>query len=261
MSTPAPTAAPTPAPTPAATLALRERVVASCREAGTKPVFKHYPYYASKTSKTLQRFVDAAAAATGPLVSVGSGMAFMESLVCREMMRLGKDPEVWCIDRDPMDYNPFRGPHGQTEPFIRPVQPTLTALMRNDPGTFEYLATHPNLTLLLVWCYPDAETGSSGYEYDVEAIFRLKADRVVALYEGGGAAGTANFFRWMDRLQGVVPREKEDGTLEEGGLPNYKFDEPRTGAEVLENGGGDHLYVVVDTFIKTAPERVWRYGK
>ena len=261
MSTPAPTPAPTPTPTSAATLALRERVVASCREAGTKPVFKYYPYYAPKTSETLQKFVDAAAAATGPLVSVGSGMAYMESLVCREMMRLGKDPEVWCIDPTPMAYDPFLVPHDQREPFIRPVQPTLTALMRNDPDTFEYLATHPNLTLLLVWCYPDTDTGSSGYAYDVEAIFRLKPDRVVVLYEGVGAAGTANFFRWMNRLQWACPSKEEDGTLEEGGLPNYKFEEPRPDAEVFENGGGDHLYVAVDTFIKTAPKRVWRYGK
>ena len=119
-----------------------------------------------------------------PMVSVGSGMAAIESVI----------PSVnWVlVDPDPTSF-PHECKENGMEPFMKPHFPYVKDLVASRPDIVG------NCCLFLNWCDPNYS------DYDSEAVELLKPKGIISIVEkfmkSNGAAGGLGFHRILDNAE------------------------------------------------------------
>lgn len=113
-----------------------------------------------------------------PVVSIGSGMAYIEYLT----MHYHPEVEFVCIDPTPQSFKS----HG-VQPLIAPNYPTVNDLIANYPDIVS------ECLILLNWCWPDSKYG----DYDYHAIEYLQPIAVLSTFETIGAAGGPKFHAFI----------------------------------------------------------------
>lgn len=119
-----------------------------------------------------------------PIVSVGCGLAAIESLSINEL----KDDWI-LVDPNPLSYHPALFQSMPTEPFHPIDYPTVDQLIKFKPEIVKHCI------LFLNWCEPN----DSRYDYD--AIIKLQPLAVLSIFEvfmdGFGSAGVGFFMNGM----------------------------------------------------------------
>lgn len=116
------------------------------------------------------------------IISVGSGLGKWEKSFENETKR-----QIICVDPDPESFN--RPNENESEDiYHRPDFPLVDDLIKFDPSVVG------NCILLLLWPTPNLST------YDIEAVFKLKPNHVVTVYETIGGAGGEQFHIWLQEV-------------------------------------------------------------
>lgn len=161
----------------------------------------------SFSTRTVKQIIDSVRSVhfwRTPLVSVGSGKAFLEQHILAEAP-YDKKPVLFCVDPDPTSWTDVKGPVQ-----IQPVAASTSDLMKKHPELKR------NCTLLLNWPSPDSyhRHRQQKIPWDLESILLLQPESVIIVFEcthdvlgANGASGSKELHRWsIDTKSGYTPR-------------------------------------------------------
>jgi hypothetical protein len=135
------------------------------------------------------------------LISVGSGYGVLEDYIDSTYAIMQKNIDLICIDPEPCSY---RFQNYPSRPLMPPdyayLDDYLEQLEKEQNTEQPSSGEKSDCDLLLCWSNPNDST------YDLEAIIKLKPQKVFIIYEMTGAAGSSSLHNWIYNKCSDIPK-------------------------------------------------------